>query len=173
MRHFFCAIVLPLAPLLLAACRDEAKSHEVFASGADTTVLAFVSVDCPISNRYLPAVEELHKRHDDVAFWLVYPNAKESPAAIASHRDAYGIETPFVRDTDHVLVNLAGVTVTPEAAVFGSDRKLRYRGRIDDRYVAFGEYRQAPTRRDLAVAIENTSAELVTTRAIGCAIVKP
>jgi hypothetical protein len=144
----------------------------VFTSGAETTVLAFISVDCPISNRYLPELEKLRKSHDGVAFWHVYPNAKETPEAIAEHRREYGIETAFVRDPEHALVGLAKATVTPEAAVFDHDKKLRYRGRIDDRYIAFGKYRQEPQKRDLALALDERSAGLVTTDAIGCAIVK-
>jgi hypothetical protein len=51
---------------------------------------------------------------------------------------------------------------------------MLYRGRIDDRYVAFGKARPAPTRRDLEetldALLEGKLPEPVTTTAIGCFI---
>jgi hypothetical protein len=77
------------------------------------------------------------------------------------------------RDPDHALVKRAGVTVTPEAAVYSGGR-LVYRGRIDDRYAALGKARPEPTRRDLAAALEaalaGRPAPAKITRAVGCTI---
>ena len=62
--------------------------------------------------------------------------------------------------------------MTPEAAVYDRERRLIYRGRIDDRYVNIGLERPAPTRRDLeevltAVAA-GTSVTPRMTQAVGC-----
>jgi len=67
--------------------------------------------------------------------------------------------------------------VTPEAAVFvpgGPRARLVYRGRIDDRYVAFGRVRAAPTTHDLEDAVAATLAGRPVphdvTPAVGCFI---
>ena len=59
---------------------DEARAGKA-------VVFLFVSVDCPISNRYAPEARRLEERFapEGVAFWLVYPNASETPAAIRRH----------------------------------------------------------------------------------------
>ncbi|MEC8337167.1 MAG: redoxin, partial [Planctomycetota bacterium] len=72
------------------------------------------------------------------------------------------------------LVQQMGVRVTPEAAVLDRSGRLVYRGRIDDRFVDFGKTRQAPTRNDLQIAIQEVLAgsavQVPATKAIGCFI---
>ncbi len=66
------------------------------------------------------------------------------------------------------------VTLTPEAVVLGRDGERVYRGRIDDRYVAPGQYRVVPTTHELRDAIEaaldGRPAAVSETRAVGCPI---
>src|SRR4051812_39981309 len=59
---------------------------------AKVAVFVFVSVDCPITNRYAPEIRRLHDAFtaQGVAFRLVYPNPAESAAAIRDHLKAYG-----------------------------------------------------------------------------------
>ena len=73
---------------------------------------------------------------------------------------------------------MAHAAVTPEAAIFIPEgRELRevYRGRIDDRYIAFGHERPQAMHHDLEDAIRGSahpSSRPATGRtAIGCSIV--
>jgi len=145
---------------------------------ADTEAFVFIFTksDCPISNRYAPEIRKIYEEYADrkVGFWLVYPDPDETPQQIREHVQEYDYPLMALRDPTHTLVRLAGATVTPEAAVFGPDRKLAYRGRIDNQYVAFGERRPAPTVRDLRAAVsavlEGHEVETPTTKAVGCFI---
>lgn len=143
---------------------------------ASATVLVFVSTDCPISNRYVPELGRLRARFESrgVAFWLVYPTAEESPAAIASHQREFGLAWPAVRDPRHALVHRAQVGVTPESAVFARGGSLAYHGRIDDKIVDFGQARPEATRHELADAIDavlsGRPAAPAAGSAVGCAI---
>ena len=121
-------------------------------------VFLFASVDCPISNRYAPVVQRLHATYGSqgVAFWLIYPNPAETPDAIRAHVKAFNYPVHALRDPKHELVKLAGVTVTPESAVYDGQRTLVYRGRIDDRYVSLGVERPAATQHDLQDALSAT-----------------
>jgi hypothetical protein len=69
---------------------------------------------------------------------------------------------------------MTGARVTPEVAVFRPGGRIVYRGRIDDRYVAFGKMRQVPTTRDLEhvlnALLEGKQVANATTVAIGCFI---
>lgn len=124
-------------------------------STARAVAFVFLSVDCPVSARYAPELRRLHERHagQGVAFTYVYPNPADSPESILAHVRDYGISGPALRDPAHALVRLAGVTVTPEAAVFERGARLVYRGRIDDRYAALGLSRPEPVERDLDQAL--------------------
>ena len=119
------------------------------------TVLIFVSIDCPVSNRYAPEIKRLYDQYSPqgVKFRLVYPNHIDSTAGIDAHISAYAYPPIAERDPDHKLVKLAGATITPEAAVFDKNGKLVYLGRIDDRVVELGRERPAATRHDLSDAL--------------------
>src|SRR5262245_50890215 len=60
---------------------------------ADSRAVAFlfVSVDCPISNRYAPEIRRLHDKFlaRGVPFRLVYPNPVETPEMIRRHLKEY------------------------------------------------------------------------------------
>ena len=140
------------------------------------TVLIFVSVDCPVSNRYAPEIKRLHDEFTarGVRFRLVYPNPLDSEAAISRHLQDFGYPPIAERDRDHRLVKLAGASVTPEAAVFDARQRLVYRGRIDNRFVELGRERPAATEQDLrnalTAALAGKPATPSRTQAVGCFI---
>lgn len=146
--------------------------------GAAATVLIFTAVECPISNRYAPAVRRLAETYAarGVRVWLVYPNLGELPQAVKAHADAFSYGLPVALDTSGTLADRAEATVTPEAAVFDRDGRLRYHGRIDDRYVDFGVDRPVPSTHDVADALQavldGQPVPRTTARAVGCAIVR-
>jgi hypothetical protein len=147
-------------------------------SRARAVVLVFTAVDCPISDRYAPEVRRLAARlvADGVDVWIVYANAGESAVAARAHAGAFAYGVPVVLDGAGELAARAEVAVTPEAAVFDAERRLVYRGRIDDRYVDFGVDRPAPTTHDLDDAVTAVLAGRPVARpavpAVGCAIVR-
>jgi len=118
------------------------------------SVLVFVRTDCPISNRYAPTIRALTKKYTDKAvFYLVYPDATETPKNIEAHVREYGYANTALRDPHHALVKLGEVQITPEAAVFSGKGELIYHGRIDNWYKDFGRARPAPTTHELDDAV--------------------
>ena len=109
-----------------------------------------------------------------VAFRLVFLDAGEPVQAIRTHLRQYGYDFPALRDPRHLLVSLTGARATPEAAVFTAERRMVYRGRIDDRYVDVNKVRASPTRHDLrevlTALIAGTPVQPRTTSAVGCFI---
>jgi len=66
-------------------------------SNSRVVVLLFVRTDCPISNRYAPAIQKLSEEfHDRANFWLVYPDAAESPELIRAHRAEFRYSIPVL-----------------------------------------------------------------------------
>jgi hypothetical protein len=139
------------------------------------TVYVFTRTDCPISNRYAPEVKRIYDRYagPSMEFILVYPDRDLTPEAREKHRVEYGYPMGAIGDPKHELVRKTGARVTPEAAVFVGSH-LVYRGRIDDRYVDFGQSRATPSKHDLADVLAAIQAGQVPpfeeTKAIGCAI---
>lgn len=140
-----------------------------------TTVLVFTTTDCPISNRYAPEIQRLAQQFSDrIHFKLVYPVPADTDAMIREHVKRFGLAIAWQRDDRQTLVNRTGVTVTPEVAIIDAAGRQLYRGRIDDRYIAFGKDRPQPTVRDLERSLEAIVAgkpvPVAHTTAIGCFI---
>lgn len=123
---------------------------------ARVTVTLFVDSDCPVSNRYAPQVQSLHREYAPrgVKFWLVYPDPHISVATIREHMQDYGYEMPALRDPEHALVRRANALVTPEAGIFLPDGTLIYHGRIDDRYVDLTQRRAQVTEHNVAMVLD-------------------
>jgi peroxiredoxin len=183
---------LSVAAILLVAvvvCADEPAATDLRlpdldgrqieplrAKDARAIVFIFIRTDCPLSNRYAPEVRRLHDKFakSGVRFWLVYPDPGESGEIIRNHIKEYEYRLSALRDPEHKFVKMTGAQVTPEAAVFLPGGRMVYRGRIDDRYVALGKARPAPTTRDLEqvleAILEGKQVTNKTTAAIGCFI---
>lgn len=184
-------IILGLAAVLAAGCQGPRELSDFPGQALDLNdrpinvfeqpdaraiVLAFVGIDCPISNRYAPRLQRLHERFGPlgIRFHLIYPERDATPAKIRQHTNEYQYSIPAARDPRHALVKFAGARVTPEVAVFGPDRRLLYRGRIDDQYVELGRSRLEPSQHDLRDALDAIVAgqpvARAFTRAVGCYI---
>src|SRR5262249_17501401 len=82
------------------------KVNRFDAADAKWLVFVFISVDCPISNRYAPEIRRLHARFapQGVKFWLIHPNADESASDIRKHNEDYQYRIEALRDPKHLLV---------------------------------------------------------------------
>ena len=138
-------------------------------------VFIFTRTDCPISNRYAPEVERLYESFSNrgFRFWLVYVDPAESTAVVRAHVKEYGYRLGALLDPKHELVKATGAEVTPEAVVIADGRVL-YRGRIDNRYVAFGKARQSASKHDLEDVLTalagGKTIQPRTTHTVGCFI---
>jgi hypothetical protein len=125
-------------------------------SPAAITVTLFVDSDCPVSNRYAPQLQSLHRRYASrgVNFWLVYPDPDIGVETIRAHMRDYGYALPALRDPEHALVRRANAQVTPEAGIFLADGTLVYHGRIDNRYVDLTRRRPEATEHDVEAVLD-------------------
>ena len=175
------ALCLGAAPLISAAPQGfasdlDGKPFDPFrAAQGKVVVLIFVRTDCPVSNRYAPAIQQLSAKNAGKAvFFLVYPSKKETADSIRKHDREFGYRLAALRDPQHILVKESQAQITPEAAVFDANRRLIYHGRIDNLYEDFGHARKSATTHELADAIEAAIAGKTLTAnatpAVGCYI---
>ncbi len=122
-------------------------------------VVAFLGVECPLANQYAPRLVELAHSFEPkgVAFFAIDANQQDGAAAMGRFANANELPFPFRKDVGNELADRLEVERTPEVLVLDAKRAIRYRGRIDDQY-AIGVRRTTPTRRDLALALEELLA---------------
>jgi peroxiredoxin len=122
------------------------------------TVLIFYWHDCPICNSYAPEINRLCAAHTNFAFYIVQVDPDLTPAAAQKHAKDFALRPPVLLDGKHRLVKLAGATTTPEAVVFGKNKTVLYRGRIDNLYPSLSQRRAEATERDLQDALDAITA---------------
>lgn len=161
---------------LILSCVAFISFAEEQPAPSGTSVYLFVIPDCPIVNRYAPEINRIYDDYSSrgVTLTLVYTEPSLTPADIANHRNEYSLKPEGILDPQRTLVKKSGATITPEAAVYDSDGKLRYLGRIDDWFTDFGDRRRMPTERNLRLALEAVLAgedvAISKAPAIGCFI---
>jgi hypothetical protein len=172
-------LVISAAALLQVRALDGAIVRPFEPAGA-ANVLLFVGVDCPVSNGYAPEIQRICAAYapKGIACLLVYEDPGLTPAAARAHAAEYRYASmPAVVDADGSIAARAGATITPEAAVVDRTGAVRYRGRIDNKYVALGRARRTVTVHDLASALDAIAAGIPVsaseTQAVGCVIVPP
>jgi hypothetical protein len=143
------------------------------------TVTIFVTSDCPISNYYAPDVRQICSAYggEGVSCTLVYEDVDIDETRMRQHGEEYGYRLPASLDRDRAIARRLGATITPQVVLTDEKGEIKYRGRIDNRYEAFGKPRRVVTERSLRDAIDAVLAgrRVVTpeTTAIGCHIVFP
>lgn len=141
--------------------------------GYQAYVAIFLGTECPLANLYVPRVVAIEKEYRDrgVQFLAIYPNEADTLDRAAAHAYDRNIPFPVLKDFEQGLANAVGVRRTPEVCVWDAERKLRYRGRVDDQY-SVGARRQTPSQRDLVDALDAILAgreiERTETSADGC-----
>jgi peroxiredoxin len=139
-------------------------------------VLFFILADCPISNSYAPEINRIVADYtkQGVAVYVVHADRDMSDADLQQHAKEYAYACPVLVDRQHTLIDQLGIKIAPEVAIVDRTGSIPYRGRIDDRYLSFGQERLHPATPDLRNAINsllrNEPISNPRTRAIGCAI---
>ena len=139
--------------------------------GAKGTVLIFVSTQCPVSNAYNERMEKLAQemKARGVNVVGINSNVAETRDDIKSHAAERGLSFAILKDAGNRIADRLGASVTPEAFLLDADKRLVYRGRIDN-----SRSGAAITSQELREAVEATLAGRPVARpevkAFGCSI---
>jgi peroxiredoxin len=144
---------------------------------AKALVVVFIGTECPINNAFMPRLVELHKEYAGrgVRFLAINANQQDSPRRVAEHAKKFALPFPVLKDATGAAADLFAARRTPEAYVLDGRRTVRYQGRIDDQY-GIRISRPRPTRRDLAVALDEVLAGKTVSQPVtpvaGCVIAR-
>ena len=105
-------------------------------ANAEAIVIIASNTSCPIVQKYWPKLIRLHDEFSSKGVQFVSLNVMHNDTIIDISAQAvkYDVPFPFVKDIDGQGVTRLGLTRTPEVVVLDADRRLRYRGRIDDQH---------------------------------------
>lgn len=123
----------------------------------DVLVVMFLCRHCPYVVHVQDELARLARDHDDgrVAFVGISANDPEShpddaPARLAAQKREVGFDFPYLFDETQQVARAYGAACTPDFFVFDAERRLAYRGRMDETRPGGDE----PTGADLRAAID-------------------
>ncbi len=141
-------------------------------------VIAFTTLDCPVVQRYLPKLKALDEAYRDkgVQFLAVNVGPSDDLREVAYQALVVDAEFPFAKDFDGQVARAVGASRAAEVVVLDADKKLCYRGRVDNQFRLGGE-KPTADRDDLKLAIEDVLAgrevAVAETAVDGCLIAFP
>jgi hypothetical protein len=148
--------------------------------GADgrAVCFAFLHPRCLLSQEYAPVLEKLAREFNDRGIRFVGVICENDvPLETDDYRTKFGITFPLHHDMGFTLAEALNATVTPEVVLVDRERKIRYAGRIDDRYKVRGVITLGDADPELANAIRDLLADREIreprTQAVGCPLDRP
>jgi peroxiredoxin len=144
-------------------------------SSSEFIVMAFTGVECPLARLYASRLQEIADEYASHGVQVIgiNSNSQDTPTEVLAFARRHDIQFPMLKDVANRVADQLQITRTPEVVVVDRDRRVRYRGRIDDQYVV-GVVRNQPTRQDLREALDalvgGESVEVSVTEPIGCLI---
>ncbi len=139
------------------------------------TVVALTGTTCPVAKRYGPTLAALEKTYSarGVQFVYINPTDSEPTSDMRAAKTRLGLKGSYVHDKTKEIAKTLGATTTTEVFLLNSERKVIYRGAVDDQYgVTYSKSK--PGNNYLARAIDaglKGAAPTVTkTSAPGCVL---
>ncbi len=153
-------------------------------------VVIFTCNHCPTAQAYEQRIKDLYNIYhpEGVGFVAISPNSNtalslaecgysdldDSFESMKIRANDIGLPFPYLYDGETSETSIKfGPVATPHVFIFDKDRKLRYRGRIDDMESPY----EAPSSRDandaIAALLANRPVKVQTTKTFGCSVKWP
>ena len=124
-------------------------------------VIIFMCNHCPYVKAVLQRLIDLQNAFSGRGVQLIGINSNDATrypddsfGNMKTAAQERGISFPYLFDKTQETAKVYGAVCTPDLYVYGEERKLLYRGRIDDNW----EHPEQVTRRDLKSALEDILA---------------
>ena len=102
----------------------------------DLVIVYFFGTECPIAKFYSIRLQKELDQHRDLSIDLVAINSNQQDSIrdLIRYAKENKLSFPLLKDPGNEIADAFGAERTPQVFVFDKQRKLRYRGAIDDQY---------------------------------------
>lgn len=144
---------------------------------AEILVVAFICNHCPYVIAVIDRLVDLQARFEgrSVRFVAISVNdvdhyPQDSLPNMVKFADEYGLNFPYLYDASQASARAYGAVCTPDIYVFDAERKLRYRGRIDDNWKEPELVTQQELADALTAMLDRRAVAADQKPSIGCSI---
>jgi thiol-disulfide isomerase/thioredoxin len=135
------------------------------------TAYVFMGTECPISQKYIPTLNDIAQSHPQLQVIGVFSEQLLS-AELDEFRTQFNVNFELMHDPNFEMADRFSAAVTPEVFLVDHQGTIGYSGAIDNWFVSLGRNRLAPSERyllDAFNALLGGGEVLVSkTQAIGC-----
>lgn len=140
-------------------------------------VVVFTCNHCPYAQAYEQRIIQLQQDYKSKAAALIAINSNDDmnypedsfPNMVKRSNDR-GFNFPYVRDESQEIARQYGAICTPHVFAFDKDRRLQYKGRIDDNWKNAAEVKTMDLRNALHEILDGKTPVVQETRPYGCSI---
>lgn len=97
-------------------------------------------------------------------------DADDSPVAMKNYAGAQGYTVPYVLDPGSEAANRFGATRTPEVFLFNKDRRLVYKGAMEDNPASPAESKKFYLKDAITNLVAGKPIDPLVTKSVGCSI---
>lgn len=140
-------------------------------------VVIFSCNHCPYVQAYEDRIIELQKSYKDKGVAIVAINSndttnypEDSYIHMVERAGKKGFNFPYLRDEDQKTAEAYGASHTPEIFLFNKERKLVYKGKIDDNWKEPEKVRTKYLQNAIDELLEGKEISVPETFSIGCTI---
>jgi len=135
------------------------------------TAYIFMGLECPISQKYIPTLNEIADCQKDLKLIGVFSGAVAEDE-VAAFKAQFGVDFDLQIDRHYKLADTYKAQVTPEVFLVDAEGILRYSGAIDNWFVSLGRNRFKPSEFYLLDALtalrEGDQVDRERTLPVGC-----
>ena len=168
--------IIPLSEKLMINVTDEKMSlNNNF--NENGLLVVFSCNTCPFVIMWEDRYRQLEKMCQTNNVGMVYINSNEakrdgddSLEAMKNHAKTMGYTFPYLIDQNSVLANAFGAKTTPHVFLFNKNKKLVYKGAIDDNYRDISQVNKTYLLDAIEQMVEGLDIHIKKTNAKGCSI---
>ena len=155
----------------------DGNNHPLSGFKSKVLVVIFTCNHCPYAKAYQDRIMSIQKEFEShgVQIVAINPNDDENypedgfEKMIERSKEA-GFNFPYLRDETQKVAKAYGARVTPDVFVFDENRKLRYRGRIDDNWKDPGSVKSFDLKNAINDILDEKEVEVKEAQAMGCSV---
>lgn len=138
-------------------------------------VVVFTCNHCPYAQAVEPRLIALAHAHPDARFILICSNdpktyTDDSFGEMKKRSEQHGYPFPYCQDESQGVAKSFGALCTPHCFVFDQDKKLQYKGRVDDNWKDEKSVTKRELHDSISALLEGKKPMVSEANAIGCSI---
>ncbi len=165
-----------LAEFSLKGIDDKYYSPKDF-DDKDILVIIFQCNHCPYVKAVMHRLVSLQEKHIDNNVQLIGINPNDSETYpedsfenMKLFAGKYNMNFPYLIDETQETAKIYDAVCTPDIYVYDKDRKLRYRGRLDDSWKDETKVVQKDLQRTIELLLEGKEVDFQQIPSMGCSI---